>query len=42
MKQDIEKKYPYDCFAVTIYQSLLDGISVSIFLCTRKAEEVQV
>ena len=43
-KQDIlRKKYPYNCFMMTIYQSLLSA-SVSTFLCTRNLgpEEVSV
>ena len=37
-KQDIlRKKYPYNCFVMTMHQSLhADGTSVSTFLCTRK------
>ena len=40
----IEKKYPYSCVVMTMYQALLMGTSVSTFLCTRKLgpEEVSV
>ena len=45
-EQDIlRKKYPYNCFVMTMYQSLhADGTSISTFLCTRKLglEEVSL
>ena len=43
-KKDIlRKKYPYNCFMMTMYQTLLRD-SVSTFLCTRNLgpEEVSV
>ena len=37
----IEKKYPYNCFMMTLYQSLLSA-SVSSFLCTRNLRPEEI